>query len=202
MKTKAFSIRRMAFIAVMAAVATALMFLKIAIPIAPSFMKMDISELPALITGFYLGPVAGFVVILIKILLHTIIEGTDTAFVGEAANIIMSSAFVVPAALIYKANRTKKGAMISLVAASVIGAVAAIFVNLWITFPLYGKLYGITIDAIVGMMSGAIPAIKNGFTLMLFSIFPFNLIKHIATSILTWLLYKRTGKLLRRINVE
>ena len=114
----------------------------------------------------------------------------------------MSSAFVVPAALLYKMNRTKKGALIALAVSSLIGAVCAIFVNLWITFPLYGKLYGITIDAIVGMMSGKISIIKDGITLMLFSIFPFNLLKHIVTSILTWILYKRVGKLLRKMSIE
>ena len=124
-------------------------------------------------------------------------QGTETAFVGELMNIIGSSVYVITAAVIYKLHRTKNGALVSLIAASIIASVFAVFLNLWIAFPMYGRVYGIPLEDIIAMGTAAIPFIHNETTLMLYSILPFNLLKHGVTALVTWLLYKRCGSLLR-----
>ena len=198
MKQKRMSIQKLVMIAILAAMSAALMFIRFPLPFAPAFLKFDISELPALFAGLFYGPVSGFLVILIKISLKLLMQGTETAFVGELMNVIGSSAYVVTAAVIYRLYRTKKGALISLIAASAVASVFAVFLNLWIAFPMYGKVSGIPLESIIAMGTAVLPFIHNETTLMLYSILPFNLLKHGVTAFITWLLYKRCGMLLRR----
>lgn len=191
--------RKMVFIGVLGAVSFVLMMINFSLPFAPAFLKFDIAELPALFAGFFMGPVAGFAVIVVKILLKLVIQGTDTAFVGEFSNLAGSTVFVLLAAFIYKRNRTKKGAVLGMLASSVAVSVLFIFINAYVMFPLYSELYGMPMEAIIGMGSAINPAIRDMTTMMLFSVFPFNLFKHIVTSLLTFLVYKRVGAALRRI---
>ena len=193
------STRKMVFIGVLGAVSFVLMMINFSLPFAPAFLKFDIAELPALFAGFFMGPAAGFVVIIVKILLKLVIQGTDTAFVGEFSNLAGSAVFVLIAAFIYKKNRTKKGAVIGMLASSIAVSVLFIFINAYVMFPLYSELYGMPMEAIIGMGSAINPAIRDMTTMMLFSVFPFNLFKHIVTSLLTFLVYKRVGAALRRI---
>ena len=191
--------KKLVFIAILGAVSFVLMMINISLPFAPSFLKFDIAELPALFAGFFMGPVAGFGVIVIKLLLKLIIQGTETAFVGEFSNLVGSSVFVLIAAFIYKANRTKKGAVIGMIVSSIIVSILFIFINAYVMFPLYSNLYGMPMEAIVGMGTAVNPKITDVTTLMLYSVFPFNLVKHAATALLTFLVYKRAGKALRSI---
>ena len=191
--------KRLVFVGVLGAVSFVLMMINFSVPFAPAFLKFDIAELPALFAGFFMGPVAGFVVIIVKILLKLVIQGTDTAFVGEFSNLAGSAVFVLIAAFIYKKNRTKKGAVIGMLASSIAVSVLFIFINAYVMFPLYSELYGMPMEAIIGMGSAINPAIRDMTTMMLFSVFPFNLFKHIVTSLLTFLVYKRVGAALRRI---
>ena len=197
MKQEKWSVQKLVFIAMMGALSAALMFISIPLPLAPAFLKFDIAELPALFAGLFYGPFSGFLVIVLKIGLKLLMQGTETAFVGELMNVIGSSAYVVTAAVIYKIHRTKKGALISLIVASAAASVFAVFLNLWIAFPMYGKIYGIPIEDIVAMGTAVMPFIQSEATLMLYSIFPFNLLKHGVTALITWILYKRCGRLLR-----
>lgn len=196
---KTTSVKKCVFIGMMGAVSTVLMLFNFSIPFAPGFLKFDISELPALFAGFFLGPVSGCCVILIKVLLKTLIQGTDTAYVGEMMNIMGSVCFVLPAALIYKWKHTKKGALIAMTVSSVFVSIIFIFINAYIAFPMYSKLYGMPMDVIIGMGTAVNPAITDIPTLMLFSVFPFNLFKHGITSFVTYLIYKRAGSTLRGI---
>ena len=197
-KTDVSTTKKLVFIAIMGAVSFVLMLINFALPFAPSFLKFDIAELPALFAGFFMGPLAGFGVIVIKILLKIAVQGTETAFVGEFSNVVGSSVFVLVAALIYKANRTKKGAIIGMTVSSIAVSILFIFINAYVMFPLYSNLYGMPMEAIVGMGTAVNPKITDVTTLMLFSVFPFNLIKHFATAILTFLVYKRIGNVLRK----
>ena len=191
--------RKLAFIAMSGALGAVLMALDFALPFAPSFMKFDISDLPALFVGFFMGPVSGSAVCVVKIAVRLLIKPTTTMYVGEAVNLAGSLLFVLPAALIYRKLHTKKGAVISLFAASLFVSICYIFLNAFISFPLYGRLYGLSNEAIVAMGSKVNPLVKDNLTLMLFSIFPFNLVKYGIVSLLTWLMYKRCGRLLRKI---
>lgn len=114
-------------------------------------------------------------------------------------NILGSVCFILPASLIYRWNHTKKGAVISLVVSSLLVSAAFIFINAYIAFPLYSNLYGMPMETIVAMGTAVNPYITDVTTLMLFSVFPFNLFKHGVTSIVTYLVYKRMGNVLRSI---
>ena len=190
-------VKKTVFVGMMGAVSTVLMMLNFSLPFVPGFLKFDISELPALFAGFFLGPVSGCSVIVVKVLLKLLFQGSDTAYVGEAMNIMGSVCFVLPASLIYRWKHTKKGAVIAMTVSSVLVSIAFIFINAYIAFPLYSKLYGMPMEVIVGMGSAINPMITDVPTLMLFSVFPFNLFKHGVTSFVTYLIYKKAGNTLR-----
>jgi len=189
--------RIVAFIGMLGALSAALMLVSIPLPFAPSFLRFDVAELPALFAGFFLGPVSGCGVIVVKILLKLVLQGTETAFVGELMNIAGSCAYVLPASLIYKRYHTKKGAAISLIVSTMLVSTAAVFLNAWVAFPMFSRLYGMPMEAIIGMGAAVNPLVHDSVTLMLFSVFPFNLLKHGVTSLATWLIYKRVGSTLR-----
>ena len=191
--------KKIVFIAILGSISFVLMLINFSLPFAPSFLKFDIAELPALFAGFFMGPLAGFLVIVIKLLLKLAVQGTETAFVGEFSNLVSSTVFVVLAAWIYKKDRTKKGAIIGMTISSLAVSVLFIFINAYVMFPLYSRLYGMPLEAIIGMGTAINPAITDLTTMMLFSVFPFNLFKHLVTDVLTFLVYKRAGNVLRNL---
>lgn len=199
MKSQTFNAKTVAFIGMLGALSAVLMTINVPLPFAPTFLKFDIAELPALFAGFFLGPVSGCAVIVVKIMLKLLLQGTETAFVGELMNIIGSSAFVLPAALIYKYVHTKKGALISLSVSTVLVSIVAVFLNAYLAFPMYSALYGIPMEAILEMGSSVNPLVHDNVTLMLYGVFPFNLVKHGVTSLVTYLVYKRCGNALRTL---
>lgn len=189
----------MTLVAVLSALSAVLMAFSIPLPFAPTFLKFDVAEFPGLFAGFFLGPGGGAVVIVLKNILKIMLQGTETMFVGELMNIIGSIAFTLPAAFIYKHRRDIMGARISLIAATLIGSAFALALNLLIAFPMYANVYGIPLEAIVGMGSSVNPLVNNMLTLMLFGVLPFNLIKLSVTSLITWWVYKRAGNYLRSL---
>ena len=191
--------KKTVFIGILGAVSFVLMLINFALPFAPGFLKFDIADLPALFAGFFMGPLAGFLVIVVKLLLKLTIQGTETAFVGEFSNLVGSAVFVLTSALIYKKNKTKKGAIIGMLTASAAVSILLIFINAYVMFPLYSNLSGLPLDVIIGMGTAINPHITNLTGLMLFSVVPFNLCKHLVTSLLTFLVYKRAGRALRSI---
>ncbi len=199
MKENRVNTKTIVFTAMMGAISTVLMALNFSVPFAPSFMKFDIAELPALFAGFFLGPGCGCGVVLIKILLKLVTQGTETAFVGEAMNLVGSICFVLPASLIYKRLHTKKGAIISLVVSSILVSIVYVLLNAFVAFPMYAALYGIPMDALVGMGTAIYSGIKDLPTMMLYSVLPFNLFKYAVTSLVTYLIYKRAGATLRNM---
>ena len=90
-----FSVRNIAICAMLSAVASVLMFISFSVPLMPSFIKLDLSELPALLAAFTLGPVEGIVVCLVKNLVNLFF--TTTAGVGELCNFLMGAAMTIPA---------------------------------------------------------------------------------------------------------
>lgn len=198
MNKKKFSISEITKISILGTISVLLMFIKVPLPFAPTFMEMDIAELPALIGGFAMGPLAGFLIVCIKILLNIVINGTKTFYVGELSNLIVSSAFVLTTAFIYKHNKSKKSALLGLAIGSISMSIVATLSNYFIIFPLYAKLLKIDLNAFVGMVAKINPLVKSYFTLMVFSVLPFNLVKAAVTSIVTSLLYKRISPILKR----
>lgn len=199
MKNTTTNVRTVTFVGMLGAISSVLMMINISLPFAPTFLKFDISELPALFAGFFLGPVSGCVVIVVKNLLKLLLQGTDTAFVGEFMNLVGSCAFVLPSSLIYKHYHTRKGAVAAMSISTVLVSVVCIFLNAYIAFPMYSTLYGIPMEVIMEMGSSVNPLVHDNVTLMLYGVFPFNLVKHSVTSLATYLIYKRCGNALRTV---
>lgn len=185
-------------ISFMGAIAFLLMLVNIPLPFAPSFMKVDISELPALIVGFSFGPLAGSLVILLKIILNTVFHGTTTQYVGELSNLIVSCAFVVPASLIYRGHKTKLVAFISLVVGVLSMTLVASLSNYFVIFPLYGKLMGLDLQAFADMVKEVNPYVKDFKSLIIYAVVPFNIVKAGLTALVSMPLYKRVKKLIIR----
>ena len=183
-------------IAMLGVLAYVVMFLEAALPFFPSFLKMDLSDLIPLVGALALGPVAGMLIELLKNLLHLIT--THTGGIGELANFLVGSAFVMTAGAIYAKNRTKKGALIALLSAILAMIVAGGVVNYFVTVPLYAMVLGWSTEMIVGMSQSVIPAIHDKFTLILFAFCPFNLLKGVILTLITAPLYKKVSPLLKR----
>ena len=165
--------RNISYVAMFSALGGVLMLLEIPLFFAPGFYKMDLSELPVLMSAFYLGPVAGVITELLKVLLKLLLKGTSTAFVGDFANFVVGCTFVLPAAVIYHHHKTRRSAIIGM-----------------------AELFHLPIDQIVAMGTAVNKGITSVPTLVLFAVVPFNLIKGIVDSALTYLLYKRVEFLL------
>ncbi len=189
--------KKMVLTAVLGAISGILMLLEFPLPLIPPFVKMDFSELPVVLGGFIMGPLNGSLIAVIKIILNFLLNGTSTAGVGEIANLIYSLGYMLPAVFIYHKFRSKKGASVSLAIGTVITSIIAVIINIFIVFPLYGKLMGIDIPAIVSMCNAVNPYVKDMVSLMLFSMLPFNLFKYGVTSIITFLLYKKLSSIIR-----
>ena len=189
--------RYMVQVAMLAAAATVLMFFDIPLPFAPSFYKIDLSEVPVLIGAFVMGPLAGAAIELVKVLLNMVMKGTTTAGVGELANFLIGCAFVMPAAWIYKAQKTKKNAVIGMAVGTIFMAAAGGLLNAFVLLPAYAAAFGMPIDALVAMGTAVNKAITSLTTFVLFSVVPFNLLKGVIVSVVTMLLYKHISRLLK-----
>lgn len=179
-------------VAILAAIASILMYLEFPIPFLPPFLKIDLSDFPALIATFSMGPIAGIIVELIKNLVHLV--ASSSAFVGELANFIIGASFVGIAGLIYKLKKTKTNAAIAMVTAVIGMSVMAVFVNIYILIPLYARAFGMDINAIVAMSQSANSNIVDLKTLIILGITPFNIIKGTLISIITLLSYKKLSR--------
>ncbi len=182
---------------ILSAAAIALMYLEFSLPFFPGFLKFDFSEVPALLATFSMGPITGIVVEFIKNLAHLLVS--HTAMVGELANFIMGSAFVGVAGLIYRYNKTKKGAMISLAAGTAALTISGCLVNYFITIPFYINVTNISMDTIATAAHAVgNPFVKDMTTLILYVFVPFNLLKGLVISIIISLIYKKLSPLLHR----
>ena len=190
--------RRVSYVAMFSAVAAALMFLEIPLFFAPSFYKIDLSEIPVLICTFYLGPVAGVVSELIKVILKLLLKGTSTAFVGDFANFAVGCSLVLPASVLYHCKKSKKTAIAGLAVGTVCMTVFGSAFNAVYLLPKFAQLYGMPLEAIIGMGTAVNSSITSVSSLVLFAVVPFNILKGVIVSVVTMLLYKRVERLLVR----
>ena len=196
---KAFSSTHyLTYTAIFASLAGVLMFLEIPLFFAPSFYKIDLSEIPILVCTFYLGPVAGVAAELVKIMVKLLLKGTSTAFVGDFANFVVGCSFVLPASIIYHARPGKRSALVGMAAGTLVMTVFGSAFNAIYLLPKFDALYGMPMEAIIGMGTKINPRITSVGTLVLFAVVPFNLLKGIIDSALTFLLYKRISPLLHK----
>lgn len=164
--------------------------------LAPGFLKMDISDIPALIGAFAIGPMAGIIVQLIKNILH--LFQTTTVGVGELANFVVGSTFAYTAGYIYYKDKTFKKAVKGLLIGTLTMTIVITIANYFIMFPFYAKLYGIDLDTIIGMGNAINKNIINLKSMMLIAVIPFNLLKGIIVTAITLLIYKKVSPILHK----
>lgn len=193
MKTK-----KLVMAALLGALAAILMVLDFNVPLAPGFIKFDFSDFPVLIGGFVFGPVTGVLIAFLKIVLNLLFKPTTTMFVGEASNFLLSVCYMGVACLYYRKHRTKKGAVIGMVLATVTTSLFAIASNILVMFPMYAKLFGMSMEQIVGMVSAVNPFVKDVTTMVIASLVPFNLFKYGVISIITFVSYKKIEVILKK----
>lgn len=190
-------VRTIAQIGMLSAIAIVLMLFEIPLPFAPSFYEIDFSEVPVLIGCFTMGPLAGAVIELVKILLNLLINGTITGGVGEAANFLIGCALCVPAGIIYRRNRTRKGAIIGMAAGTAFMTVIGCFLNAYILLPVYAKVFEMPLDALVGMGTAINPRITSLSGFVAFAVAPFNLLKGVLVSVVVFLIYKKISPIFK-----
>lgn len=183
---------------ILSAVATLLMLLDFPLFFAPSFYRLDFSEVIVLLGAFSMGPVVGIVIEAMKILLNFLLNGTDTAGVGEIANFLIGCSFIVPTSLIYLKNKSRKNAIFGMIAGIISMTVVGALINIYVLIPVYSVVYGLPVDTIVAMGTKINPSINSLNTLVLFATVPFNIVKGFISSLITFLLYKKVSTLLHR----
>lgn len=187
--------RRVSIIGICSALAAVLHILDFPlIFLAPDFYKLDFSELPVMLCGFFLGPSAAVACEGVKILLKLLLKGTSTAFVGDFANFAVGCSMVLPAIIIYHIHKSRKCALIGLIVGTLTLTVFGTAFNAIYLLPKFAQLYGIPLEAIIGMGSAIHASIHNVTTFVILCVAPLNLIKGAMISVLTMLLYKRVAR--------
>ena len=161
----------------------------------PPFLKMDFSELPALIAAFTMGPVSGAVVCLIKNLVNLPSSGTGGA--GELCNFLMGVTFVVPAGLVYKFRKDRVGAVLGSLVGAVVMAVLSLPINLFISYPAYAVFYGMTTDKVMDMYQVILPWVETLPQALLVFNMPFTFCKALCSVIITFVIYKRISPIIK-----
>ena len=190
-----YSTRNLTRLSLLSVIAFLFMYIEFPLAfIAPPFIKIDLSDIPALIGGFAMGPVAGITIELVKCILTFFVRGTTTGGVGELSNFIVGALFVGLSAKFYSERRTYRGAVVGLMLGVVGMTVVATLSNYFVVFPLYGKI--MPMDAIINMGRAVTPRVNTLWDLMIYCIVPFNLVKGLIISAATLALYKRVSRFL------
>ena len=194
--TKAVNVRYLTVTAMLSAVAYILMFLDFSVPFMPGFIKMDLSELPALIGSFSMGPLCGVMICLVKNVLHLFI--TTTGGVGELSNFILGVAFVLPAGLIYKRKKTRKTALAGSLLGAVIMAVFSVVSNYFLVYPVYYNF--MPEDRILAAYQLILPSMKSILQCLICFNMPFTFVKGLFSVVITFLVYKHISPILKGRN--
>ncbi len=190
-KKQLFTTKELVTIAVLSAMAFVLQFLKTPLPIFPSFLELDLADMPAVFGAILLGPLAGLFIELVKNLLQ--LPFTSTGGVGELANFLVGTALVIPIGVVMRKNKSGKTFIIGAVCGVALMAVVGAFSNLYITLPFYAEIMETEIDTFVAMATAIFPFIDTLPEFILFSIVPFNILKGTMISVIGYILYKYIG---------
>ena len=181
----------------LSAVAFILMFIEFPIPmLIPAFIKMDFSDLPALLGAFALGPVYGVIISFMKNLLHIVIKGTSTACVGELSNFILGAIFSAVAGYLYKHHKSRKTAIIGAVAGAVAMGVLSVPSNYFVVYPAYVQFYHMPLEAILGMYQAILPSANSLIKCLVIFNMPFTLVKGLLDALICMLIYKPLSPIL------
>lgn len=201
MKQKVMTTKNLVLMGMLGALSAVLMVFEIPLTfIAPSFYGLDLSEVPVLVGAFSMGPVAGAIIELVKILIKLVIKPTTTGFVGEAANFVIGCALVVPAAMIYHTKKSKKSAICGMIVGTIVMAVSGVVINAVVMLPFYAKV--MPLESILALGAAINPAVSNIWSFAIICVGPFNLIKGVVVSVVTLLVYKRISNLIHSIGRE
>ena len=187
--------RRITIIAICSTIAMVLHVLDFPLLfLAPGFYKLDFSELPVLLCGFYLGPSAAVTCEGVKVLLKLLVKGTSTAFVGDFANFVVGCSFVIPATIWYHIHKSKHSAVIGLILGTLSMAVLGSAFNAIYLLPKFSQLFELPLDAIIAMGAEIHGSIHSVPTFVLLCVAPLNVVKGVMVSVLTMLLYKKVAR--------
>ena len=190
-------VHRLTVTAMLSAVAFLLMFIEFPIPaLIPSFVKMDISDLPELLAAFSLGPVYGVAVALVKNLLHILFKGTSSAYVGELCNFTLGAVFALTAGFLYQRNKTRRMALTASVSGAALMALVSVPLNYLIVYPAYVVCYGLPMDAIIGMYQAILPTADSLMKCLVIFNLPFTFFKGMLDVCLCFLIYKPLSPIL------
>ena len=189
-ENKLFTLKHLVLMGMFGALGAVLMLFEFPIPfIAPPFYGLDLSEIPVLVGTFSMGPLAGLVIELVKILVKLVLKPTTTGFVGEFANFCIGCSLVLPAGFLYKRNKTKKGALIGMIIGTVSMAVIGAVLNALVMIPFYSNF--MPLESIIAAGAAINPVVSNVWTFAFACVAPFNLVKGALVSLFTTLVYKR-----------
>ena len=192
-KTPVLSVRTITMTALLSAMAYVFAFVEFPVPLSPSFARMDLSDLPALIGAFAFGPISGLLIELVKNTLQLLT--TSTGGIGEIANFLMGASYVVTAGVIYKHHKTKKTALLACIAASFVMGAAAALANYFILLPLFETF--MPLDQLIASFAEFLPFIHTKQDVVLFNALPFNLLKGLVIGGVTMLIYKKLTLVLK-----
>lgn len=189
------SVRRVTLVGMLSAVAAVLMFLDFSVPLVPSFLKMDLSEVPALIAAYAVGPLGGAAVCLVKNLFHLTV--TSTGGVGELANFLMGAANAIVAGLVFKKLRGVKGATLGAVAGAICMAAVSLPVNYYLVYPAYSSFI-MPLDSILDLYRALYHGIEDLWDALLIFNVPFTLVKGLLSALLACLVFKPIRKVVEK----
>lgn len=192
-RKKFISTRTITITALLASISYILAFFEFPVPLSPSFARMDLSDIPALIGAFALGPATGVIIELIKNVLQLL--STSTAGIGELANFLIGASYVWIAGFIYKYKRTKKGAISAYIISSIVMGVVAMIVNYFILLPLFETF--MPLDQLIASFSEFLPFIQTKLDVVLYNVLPFNVIKGLVVGLVTMVVYKKLTPVLK-----
>ena len=187
------NVRYLTVTAMLSSIAFILMFIDFSVPVMPNFIRMDLSELPALIGAFAMGPACGVWVCLVKNLLHLFM--TSTGGVGELSNFVLGVAFVLPAGLIYKHKKNKKSAITGALIGALCMALFSFPSNYFVVYPIYTKM--MPMDVIIGAYQAIVPSVKELWQCLLFFNVPFTFVKGLFSVLITMVVYKKISPILK-----
>lgn len=196
-KTGLSSTKTIAKVGVLSAISYVLMFISVPLPIFPSFLKIDLSDIPAIFGGMSLGPMAGLAIVIVKNFLQGITAST-TGGVGEFANIVIGGSYVLIICLFYRKLKGTKGVLAGGLVGIVVMTIMGCIMNYYIMMPLYATVYGMPLDQIIQMGTVINPKVTDLYTFVIWMIAPFNMVKAVLMTAVTLPLFKKVEKLLSK----
>ncbi len=180
-------------IAMLSAIAVVLSFVELQVPIFPSFLKLDVADIPAIIGAITLGPIPAVTIVFIKNILHGLI-GSQSAGVGELANFLIGGALVLPLGVAMRNNKSTRNYIIGAVFGVIFMIISGSLLNVYVLLPMYEIAMNFPIDQVIAISHEINPNVNGIWTYILFIIVPFNLIKGIGEMTLGFILYKALRK--------